>query len=45
MNHAQIAKICVEGKQPTYARILSDFRPQKEDLNRVHIATGSNITE
>ena len=27
MNHAQIAKMCAEGKTPMYARIVVDFQP------------------
>ena len=31
MNHAQIAKMHKDGRKPTYARIVVDFRSQKED--------------
>ena len=43
MNHAQIAKMYAEGKTPTYARIVVDFRPQKSDPNRVRITAGGNL--
>ena len=38
MSHAKIAKI-PKGKVVTY-QIVVDFRPQKEDLNRVRITVG-----
>ena len=31
------------GKEPTYARIVVDFRPQKDDPNRVRITAGGNL--
>ena len=43
MDHAQIAKMYAEGKAPTYARIVVDFRPQKADPNRVRITAGGNL--
>ena len=43
MNHAQIAKMYAEGKTPTYARSVVDFRPQKSDPNRVRITAGGNL--
>ena len=32
-----------EGRVPTYARVVVDFRPQKEDPNRVRITAGDNL--
>ena len=32
-----------EGKTPTYARIVVDFRPQKSDPNRDRITAGDNL--
>ena len=32
-----------EGKTPTYARIVIDFRPQKSDPNRVRISAGGTL--
>ena len=43
MSHAQIAKMHAEGRVPTYARVVVDFRPQKEDPNRVRITAGGNL--
>ena len=43
MNQAQIAKMYAEGKTPTYARIVVDFRPQKSDLNRVRTTVDGNL--
>ena len=34
-----------EGRRPTYARIVVDFRPQKEDPNRVRITAGGNLIQ
>ena len=31
-----------KGKKPTYAGVVVDFRPQKEDPNRVRITIGGN---
>ena len=42
MNHDEIANIpkdCVV----TYARVVVDFRPQKDDPNRVRITAGGNL--
>ena len=43
MNRAQIAKMYVEDKTPTYTRIVVDFRPQKSDPSRVRITAGGNL--
>ena len=43
MSHAKIAKMHAEGRVPTYARVVVDFRPQKEDPNRVRITAGGNL--
>ena len=32
-----------EGRVPTYARVVVDFRPQKEDPNRFRITAGGNL--
>ena len=45
MDHAQIARMHKEGRRPTYARIVVDFRPQKEDPNRVQITAGGNLIQ
>ena len=35
---------CIPGDRVmTYARIVIDLRPQKEDSNRVHITSGGNL--
>ena len=44
MSHKESARI-PKGKVLTYARIVVDFRPQKEDPNRVRIATGGNVID
>ena len=44
MSHAEIAKI-PKGKVVMYARIVVDFRPQKEDPNRVRITAGGNLID
>ena len=43
MDHKQIAKMYAEGRKPTYARIVVDFRLQKADPNRVRITAGGNL--
>lgn len=43
MDHAAIAKMYAEGRKPTYARIVIDFWPQKDDPNRVRITAGGNL--
>ena len=44
MSHEEIAKI-PKGKIVTYARIVVDFRPQKEDPNRVRVTAGGNLID
>ena len=44
MTHDQIRAI-PKDRVVTYARIVVDFRPQKEDPNRVRITTGGNLTQ
>ena len=43
MTHNQIAKMRAKGKKPTYARVVVDFCPQKEDPNRFRITAGGNL--
>ena len=43
MTHDQIAEIWARVKKPTYARVVVDFVPQKEDPNRVRITAGRNL--
>ena len=33
MSHDETAQMRAKGKKPTYARVVVDFRPQKEDPN------------
>ena len=40
MKHKQIAQVQAKGKNPTYARVVVDFRPKKKDPNRVIITAG-----
>ena len=42
LTHAQIARIPLD-RVITYARIVVDFCPQKEDPNRVRITAGGNL--
>ena len=42
MNHDEIANI-PKDRVVTYARIVVDFRPQKDDPNRVRITAGGNL--
>ncbi len=42
MTHAKIAKR-PKDRVVTYARIVVDFQPQKEDPNRVRITAGGNL--
>ena len=42
MNHDEIAYI-PKDRVVTYARVVIDFRPQKEDPNRVRITAGDNL--
>ena len=44
MSHEEIARI-PKGKVVTYARIVVDFQPQKEDPNRVRITAGGNLID
>ena len=43
MTHNEIAQMWAKGKKTTYARVVVDFRPQKEDPNRVRITAGGNL--
>ena len=43
MTHNQIAEMRTKGKKPTYARMVVDFCPQKEDQNRTRITAGGNL--
>ena len=43
MTHDHIAQIWTKGKEPTYTWVVVDFRPQKEDPNRVRITAGGNL--
>ena len=43
MTHNQISQMREKGKKPTYAPVVVDFRPQKEDPNRVRITAGGNL--
>ena len=43
MTHDKIAQMRAKGKKPTYARVVVEFCPQKEDPNRVRITTGGNL--
>ena len=43
MNHEKIVRMHAEGRVSTYARVVVDFRPQKEDPNRVRITAGVNL--
>ena len=45
MTHEEIKDMFARGKKPTYARIVVDFRPQKEDPNRVRITAGGNLIQ
>ena len=45
MTHEEIRAVFTRGKKPTYARIVVDFRPQKEDPNRVRITAGGNLIQ
>ena len=39
----RIVRRHAEGRKPTYARIVVDFRPQKVYLNRIRITSGANL--
>jgi hypothetical protein len=43
MTHEEIATAKKEGKTWTYTRIVIDYRPPKEDPNRVLITVGGNL--
>ena len=43
MTHKHVSQMRAKGKKPTYARVVVDFRPQKEDQNRVIITAGGNL--
>jgi hypothetical protein len=43
MTHAEIDGALKAGHKWTYARIVVDYRPQKEDPNRIRISVGGNI--
>ena len=42
MTHAEIAQI-PKHKVVTYARIVADYREQKDDPNRIRITAGGNL--
>ena len=44
MSHEEISKIRRD-KVVTYARIVIDYRTQKDDPNRVRITTGGNLID
>ena len=44
LDHEQIANI-PKKKTVTYARLVVDFRPQKDDPNRVRMTAGGNLIE
>ena len=43
MSHDEIAQI-PKDRVVTYARIVVDFRPQKDDLNRVRMTLGATLS-
>jgi hypothetical protein len=43
MEHDEITTAKKDGKQFTYARNVVDYRPQKEDPNRIRITVGGNL--
>ena len=43
MSHDKIAQMWEKGNKPTYARVLVDFHPLKEDPNLVRITAGGNL--
>ena len=46
MTHEEIkVSMFARGKKPTYAKIVVDFGPQKEDPNRVRILAGGNLIQ
>ena len=44
MSHSEIANI-PEDRVVTYAQVVIDYQPQKEDPNRVRITAGANLTQ
>ena len=43
MTHGEIDIAMKAGHKWTYARVVVDYRPQKEDPNRIRIAVGGNL--
>ena len=43
MTHKEIDIANTAGHKWTYARVVVDYRPQKEDPNRIRIAVGGNL--
>jgi hypothetical protein len=43
MTHKEIDIAKAAGHKWTYARIVVDYQPQKEDLNQIRIAVGGNL--
>jgi hypothetical protein len=43
MTHNELAIAKAAGHKWTYARIVVNYRPQKEDPNRIRIAVGGNL--
>jgi hypothetical protein len=43
MTHREIGIAMKAGHKWTYARVVVDYRPQKEDPNRIRIAVGGNL--
>jgi hypothetical protein len=43
MTHSEIDIAMKVGHKWTYARVVVDYRPQKEDPNRIRIAVGGNL--
>ena len=43
MTHKEIDNAKAAGHKWTYARVVVDYRPQKEDPNRIRIAVGGNL--
>ena len=44
-NYDDITKILKAGKKFTYANLMVDHRPQKEDPNRIRITAGGNLID
>ena len=45
MTREEIKAMFARGKKPTYARIVVEFRPQKDDSNRARITAGENLIQ